>query len=102
VAGIAILALAAIAGTILYKQMPTRFPGLRTPDEERKYIQSMPPEVSIQYFHQRLLPGIEYYEQAEFQSRRDKVYIGLAVLAGIGVIGLILVAIGAAGIVLRR
>ena len=100
VAGLVILVLAAVAAIILYRQLPTRV--VAAPEEVRQYLRSLPTEDTIQFFHRRLLPGIEMREQGEFESSRGKIYLGLAALAAFGAIGLLLAAIGFAGIARKR
>lgn len=102
VAGLAVFLLAAIAAVILYIQFPPHFAGLRSPDDERKLVERMSTLETMRYFQQWILPGIDIPEQGGFQSTRSMVYLGMATLAGLGAIGLVLVGIGVAGIVRRR
>jgi hypothetical protein len=101
-AGLIILLLAAISAVILYEQFPSHFVGLPSPEAERQRVKSMPLQETRLYFHRWILPGIDIFEQSGVQSRRSMVYLGMATVAGLGAIGLILVGVGAAGIVRRR
>jgi hypothetical protein len=94
--------LAVLAAVIICRQLPTRMGGLPTPEEMRQRIGHLSPQQTRQFFHEVLLPGIEFREQADFQSHRTIVYLGLGTAAAFGAIGLILVASGVAGIVRRR
>ncbi len=100
-AGLVVVLLAGIAAIILNAQYPAHFRGLPDPEAERQYIEGLSTLKTMEYFHTRLLPGIDYYERAEVQSRRSTVYLGMAALAGLGLIGLVLVAVGIVGIVRR-
>ncbi len=101
-AGLVLVALAGIAAVILDTQFPAHFGGLPSPEAERQHVKSLSTLQTMEYLHARLLPGIDYYERAAVQSRRTAVYLGMAALAGLGVIGLLLVAVGIAGIVRGR
>ena len=102
VAGLVIVLLAAIAAAILYIQFPTHFAGLRTPEQEREFVKSLPPLETMRYFRTRILPGIEIYEWAGIQRKQNIVNLGMASLAILAAIGMILVGVGITGIVRRR
>jgi hypothetical protein len=102
VAGGLVCLLAVIAAVIVYRQLPARMGGLPTPEEMRQRIGQLSPQQTRQFFHEVLLPGIEFREQAEFQSHRTIVYLGLGTAAAFGAIGLILVGSGVMGMVRRR
>ena len=102
VAGFVVLLLAAIAAAILYGQFPRHFARFRSPQSEQQFVKSLPTLETMRYFHQRLLPGLESSEEVGSQSKRSIVYLGMIMLAGLGAIGLILVAAGITGIVRRR
>jgi DNA-directed RNA polymerase subunit RPC12/RpoP len=103
VAGSVVFLLAAIAATILYRQLPPRLGGLPpSPDAARQYVKGLSPLQTLDFFHRQILPGIEIHEQADVQRKRNMVYLGLGAIATVGAIGLILVATGVAGIVRRR
>ena len=73
-----------------------------SPQEEREFVKSLTTVKTFQYFRQGILPGIEIREQPGRESRRKMVYLGMAALAGVGAIGMILAGVGIAGIVRRR
>jgi len=102
VVGLVVFLLAAIAAVILFEQVPAHFSGLPSPDAMRQTIKRMSIEESRWFFHHRILPGIEVYEQPAIQSKRSMVYLGMATLASLGAIGLIVAGVGVAGIVRRR
>ncbi len=102
VAGLVVFLLAAIAAIILYRQLPPRLAGLPSPEEGREFVKGLSPLRTIEFFHKRILPGIEIREPPEFQRRRSRAYIGMAVAAVVGTIGLMLMTVGVAGIVRRR
>jgi len=102
VAGLVVVLLAAVAAIILYRQSPTYFVGLPSPEAERQFVERLPILATLQYFHQRILPGIDIPEPAWVQSKRSMVSLGMATLSGVGAIGLILLGVGVAGIVRRR
>jgi len=102
VAGLAVFLLAALAAIILYVQFPTHFAGLPSPEAVRQHVKSMPTQETMQYFHRWILPGIEIREPPVFQNRRNMVYLGMATLAGLAAVGLILAGVGVARIVRRR
>jgi len=102
VVGLVIFLLAALAAVILYKQLPARFAGLPSPEAERQRVKRMSIEETRLYFQRVILPGIEVYEQSGVKGRRNEVYLGVATLAGLGAIGLILIGVGVAGIVRGR
>ncbi len=101
VAGSVVFVLATIAAVILYRQFPAPFVGLPSPQAERQFVQSLPTLETIRYFRLRILPGIDIAEPAGSQRQRGMVNLGLAALAGLGAIGLILTGVGLAGIVRR-
>jgi hypothetical protein len=101
--GLVVFLLAAIAAVIVQGQIPVQhLVGFRSPEAERQWVKGLSLVDSIQYFQQRILPGIEIPEQSGSQSQRSMVYLGLAALAGLAAVGLILAAVGVAGIVRRR
>ncbi len=102
VAGLVVCLLAAIAAVILYTQFPAHFAGIASPEKVRQHVKGLSPQGTRQYFHQWILPGIDIPEQAVVQSKRSSVYLGMAALACLGAIGLILAGVGVAGIVRRR
>ena len=55
----------------------------------------------MEYFHRRLKPGIDYYEQADVRKQRSVLTVGMWTLAGLGGLGLVLAAVGIAGSVRR-
>ncbi|MGO9114100.1 MAG: hypothetical protein ACLP9L_33205 [Thermoguttaceae bacterium] len=57
---------------------------------------------TIQYFHQWILPGIDIREFGGSESKRKMVYLGMATVAVVGAIGLILAGFGIVGVVRRR
>ncbi len=101
-AGTVLCLLAATASVILYRQFPSLFAGLRSPQAERKFVESLPTAATIQYFRQVILPGIEVREPAGVESKRSRVYLGMAGTAVLGAIGLILLVVGTVGLVRRR
>lgn len=101
-AGLVVFLLAAIAAVILYEQFPAHFAGLPAPEWERQRVKRMSVEDTRRYFQRWILPGIEIYEQSGIQGRRSVVFLGMATLAGLGAIGLMLAGVGVAGIVRRR
>jgi len=102
VAGLVIVLLAAIVAIILCTQFPAHFGGLPSPEAVRERVKGMPTLATMKYFHQWILPGIDIREQAGSERRRKMVYLGMASVAGVGAIGLILVGIGLVGVVRRR
>ncbi len=102
VAGLVVCLLAVIAAAILYRQFPTKFAGFPSPEEVRQHIKGLSPVATIQYFNARIQPGIEIPEPPEYQSKRNMVYVGMAISAGVAAIGLFLAGIGIAGVVRRR
>lgn len=101
-AGLVVVLLAVIAAVILYTQFPGHFRGLPSPEVESQHVKGMSTLQTMDYFHRRILPGIDYFERADVQGRRDMVYLGMAALAGLALVGVVLVAVGIAGIVRRR
>jgi hypothetical protein len=102
VAGVVLFVLAAIAADILYRQFPSLYPGLRSPQAEEQYVKSLSTLETMKYFRMQILPGIEIYQPAEIQNKRARVYLLMAAVAGLGAIGLILATVGVVGIVRRR
>ena len=94
VAGLVLLLLSATATVILYLQYPAHFVGLPPPEAERQRVQGMSTVQTMQYFEQWILPGIDLREAGSIQNRRSMVYLGMVPLAGVGAIGLILMAVG--------
>jgi hypothetical protein len=94
--------LSAIAAIILCRQLPAPFAGLLLPQAEEHRVMSMSTLEVRQYFHQWILPGIEIPQRAGVESQRSIAYLGMAALAGVGTIGLILAGVGLAGIVRRH
>jgi hypothetical protein len=102
VVGLAVVLLTAIAATILYMQFPAHFRGLSAPETVRERIKKVSTLTTIRYFHEVILPGIDFPEQPGREGKRSIVYLGMATLAGVGAIGAILAGVGLAGIVRRR
>ena len=102
VAGLVVCSLAALAAVILYIQFPAHFAGLPSPETVRQHVKGLSTLETRRYFHQWILPGIDISEQAEVQSKRSMVNLGMAAIACLGAIGLILAAVGVAGIARRR
>jgi hypothetical protein len=101
VAGLVVFLLAAIAAIILYPQLSQRRAGRASPEDVRQYVKSLPLRESIKYFHLYILPGIDSPEPPEVERKRNMVYLGMGASAAVGAIGLILAAVGVAGIVRR-
>ena len=102
VAGLVVVLLAAIAAAILYIQFPAHFAGMPSPETVRQHVKSMSIKDTRFYFHRWLEPGIDISERADVQRNRSQVYLGMAALAVLAAIGLILAGVGAAGIVRRK
>ncbi len=102
VAGVTVIVLAAIAAIILDRQSPARFPGLRPPEAQREFVKKLSLLHTVLYFRQVILPGIEISEAPGRENARKMVSLGMAALAGVGAIGLILVGVGISGLVRRR
>ena len=102
VAGLVVFLLAAIAAVILYRQIPTA----TSPDFDRRRprgsgSRACRPMETIQYFHRGFCRGSRSPSRPELQSQRSMVYLGMAAWP-LGAVGLILAAVGVAGIVRRR
>jgi hypothetical protein len=57
---------------------------------------------TLAYFRAQIQPGIDIYPPAAIQDNRNRVYLLMATVAGLGAVGLILAGVGVAGIVRRR
>ena len=102
VTGLIVVLLAALIAIILYVQFPAHFRGLSSPETVRQRVKSVSTLTTMRYFHEVILPGIDFREQPEREGKRSMVYLGMATLAGVGAIGMVFVAIGITGIVRRR
>jgi len=97
-----VVLLTVVAAVILYHQFPAHFAGLRSPEAERQIVKSLSTLETKLYFEKWILPGIDIPEPAWVQSQRSMVSLGMAALSCVGAIGLILLGVGATGIVRRR
>ena len=96
VVGIVVLLLAAAGAAIEYRQLPTHFRGLRSPEAERQFVKGLGVGPTIIYYYQRIRPGIDAPQEEFVRSERNKVYLALTPFAGVGAIGLILAGVGIA------
>jgi hypothetical protein len=99
VAGTIIFVLAAVAAVTIYWQIPTRY---KSAEEIRQMVGRKTTWQTVQYFHGELLPGIELREREIYEAPREQALIGVAALAGLGAIGLILAAVGVVGLARKR
>jgi hypothetical protein len=96
-AGLLLIVLAAGVVGILYLQLPARYGGRFSPEAEARGVQRLSTAASIMYFRRVIEPGIEITEQADVQSDRSRVLIGMSSASVFAAIGLILMGIGIAG-----